>query len=390
MKNMLLSKIIMLLSFTAIFITCAKYKENPVGSEFFQRDDMGDEKSCMIYASPSDTFFHYSNVKTGGSSFLNIGAVQNHDIQAKSLIKFWTNSDTIKIDSASLTLYIHKFYGQNNGMFSCSIYQIAKQWYEDSLSINNYDDELQGEFIKDFTVFFNDTVKNISITLPSTLIQSWIDSTTIDDNHGLLFISNNSQFITEFYSSESDSNRPALQIYTPADTDSTYPGFIISPSEDIFIADGEFAADSDYLYLCNGVATRTLLFFDVSVIPEQATINKAYLNIYSDTTSAFPDWQDTYMISIFKTIDKTWPIPDVPLDSSAYTTISLNSDSASGDITLSVQQWTSKMEENYGLLLKGQYEYRNLDYRKIYNSKADTSKKPSLKIFYSIPPESGM
>ncbi|MFO7890268.1 MAG: DNRLRE domain-containing protein [bacterium] len=387
MKKKFLSEIILLLLIIILFITCAEYKKNPVGSEFFNSDEIGNVKTCVIYSSPSDTFFKYTNVKTGNSPYLNIGAVQNHNIKAKSLIKFQLDPDTTKIDSVSLTLYIHKFYEQHNGIFSCSIFKIAEQWDEDSLSMRNYSEGLQGEFITNFEVSVNDTVKSFTIPLPNDLVQSWSDSTTASKNHGLLFIPDNSQFITEFYSSEADSNQPELRMYTPTDTVSSYTEYFIKDIEDLFIAEGEFEATPDYLYISNGIATRSLLFFDVSVIPEQATINKAFVNIHSDVTAAFPAWQDTFLISIFETATEDWSMPDVPLDSLTYSTFLLDGDSALADITLSVQQWTSKTKENYGLLLKGRNEYINLDYRQLYSSKADSSKKPSLKIFYSLPPE---
>jgi len=391
MKKMSLIKILLLFFFTVIFITCAKYKKNPVGSEFFDRDNMGKEKSCLIYASASDTFFKYTNIKTGHSTYLNIGAVPDHNIQAKSLIKFYTYLDSAQVDSASLTLYIHRFYGTPTGTFSCSIYKITQSWEEDSLNIENYDGGLQGEFIKDFTVSFDDSVKSFTVSLPKTLVQSWFDSTTSDDNYGLMFIPNNFQFITEFYSSESDSNQPELTIYVPADTDTTDLKYNFPSSDDLFLAEGNFESDTDFLYLTNGIASRSLLFFDVSTIPEQATINRALLNVYSDTTAAFPNWQDKYNISVFKISADSWTVPLVPLDSSTYTIIALDStDSASANVTPYIQQWTLGMEENYGFLLKGINENTNLDYRRLYSSKADSSKKPSLKIFYSLPPEENL
>ncbi len=386
-------KILLLTVLSVMLITCVKYKKNPVGSDYFNEDEMGDEKSCIIYSAPSDTFFKNINIKTGISPFLNIGAVQNPNISAKSLIKFKTYTDTTQIDSASLTLYIHKFYGQNNGIFSCSIYEVAKQWDDDSLCVQNYESGFQGEYIKDFTVSLNDTIKSLSVSLPSALIQSWLDSTTAENNYGLLFVPNNTQFITEFYSSKADSNQPALEIFTTTEPDTAgnvYPSQIVAPTDDIFIPEGEFEPTSDHLFISNGLSLRVLMYFDVSEIPEQATINKAFLTVYSDTLSAFPDNQETFTVSIFHTLNQNWTLPDVQIDSVTYSSIPIKSDSASADLTSSVQNWTSNMIKNNGLLLMGRNEYMNLDYRKLYSSAADTSKKPSLKIFYSIPPEENL
>jgi len=387
-KILLLTILLTILSI--ILITCAKYKKNPVGSEYFNENKMGNEKSCIIYSAPSDTFFKNINVKTGISSFLNIGAVQNRNISAKSMIKIQFYPDTTQIDSASLTLFIHKFYGQNNGIFSCSIYKVAKQWDDDSLSAKNFEPGFQGEYIKDFTASLNDTIKSLAVSLPSDLVQSWLDSTTAENNYGLLFVPNNNQFITEFYSSEADSNQPMLKLYTSTEPDTAgnvYPSQIVAPTDDIFIPEGEFEPTSDHLFISNGLSLRVLMYFDVSQIPEKATINKAFLTVYSDTTSAFPDNQETFTVSIFHTLNQNWTLPDVQIDSVTYSRIPIKSDSASADLTSSVQNWTSRMIENNGLLLMGRNEYMNLDYRKLYSSAADSSKKPSLKIFYSIPPE---
>lgn len=390
MKKKFLFKTFFLLFLTILLITCAKYKKNPVGSEFFTQEDIGEEKSCVIYPSPSDTFFKYTDVRTGISPYLNVGALQNHTIKAKSLIKFQLYPDTVNIHSASLTLYIHKFYGQHTGIFTCSIFKIAEPWDEDSLSAKNYNESLQGELIKNFTVSVNDTLKSFTINLPKDLVQSWCDSTTGSENHGLLFISDNAQYITEFYSSEADSNQPELIIYTSEDTTQNYAFSLLEDREDLFIAEGDFEASPDYLYISNGIAIRSLLSFDVSAIPELATINRAFLNIHSDLTPNLPAWKDSMIISIFEIADANWVLPDIGLDSLTYSSIYLYSDSASADITLSVQRWTSQTVENYGLLLKGLNEYKNLDYRKLYSSTADSSKKPSLKIFYSLPPDENL
>jgi len=393
MNKNLLSKLILMTIFTVILITCAKYKKNPVGSEYFNENEMGDEKSCIIYPAPSDTFFKNKNIKTGISPFLSIGAVQKHNITAKSLIEFQFLPDTTQIDSAALTLYIHKFYGQNSGLFSCSIYKVTKDWDDDSLSAITYDQSYQGEYVKEFEVSLNDTIKSFSVSLPSALVQSWVDSTTAESNYGLLFIPNNTQFITEFYSSEADSNQPALEIYTATEPDTAgnvYPTNIVPPTNDIFIPEAEFEPTSDYLFISNGVSLRALMNFDVSQIPEQATINKAFLTVHSDTLAAFPDCQETFTVSIFEIANQNWTLPEVQIDSVTYSRIPINSDSSSADLTLSVQNWISKMKENNGLLLMGRNEYTNLSYRKLYSSTADTSKKPSLKIFYSIPPEENL
>lgn len=378
------------LGFFLVLTHCAKYEGNPVGADLFQRNDRGSEEYDVFQAATSDTFYH-THVPTGSSPYLYLG--QNSGNQTKTLLLFSDLPDSGTVDSAIVTLHTHRILGPTVGSFTASVHIITGEWEESEITWESFETSgFTGEEITTVEISADEISANndslaIVFSLPSSLVEAWMDTAVSPQNHGILITASSANFIVEFLSEDEDENSPSLTLHVTQDA--TQDTLVISPEEDTFIATTQLEPTSDRLFIANGTALRTLLFFNVvDSIPDDATINRALLTLYADTTQSFPDHAETFKILAHPVTDNSWPIPMVPYDSTKSLEGSIEGDSALINVTPMVQEWTSRAEENNGLLLLGKDEKKNLLRRVFYSTTADSFLQPRLEIFYSLPPSS--
>ncbi len=368
---------------------CAKYEKNAVGANFFQRDDRGSEEFLVFQAAPSDTFYH-TQIPTGSSPYLYLG--ENAEDQTRILLFFSDLPDSGRVDTAIVTLYTSRALGPATGIFSASVYRITDEWDESTITWDIFESSgLTGEEVATVDISADEIAANndslaIAFALPSSLVEAWMDTNVVPQNHGILISSSSAPFIVEFFSKNHAESKPILTLHVTQDA--TQDTLVISPEEDTFIATTQLDLTSDLLFIANGAALRSLLFFDVDTIPYDATINRALLTLYADTTQSFPDHSETFEIRAYPISNGSWPIPWVPYDTTRVLTGSIEGDSAVINITLLLQEWTSYSIENNGILLLGEDENENLLRRVFHSTSADSALRPKLEMFYSLPPSS--
>ncbi len=369
-----------------VFVQCSKNSKNPVGSKYLE--PRGTEKDTTFYASPLDTFYH-TDTKCGISSYLYLGETEN--VKAKSLIWFSSFPDSGIVDSAVVTLTPFEIIGPSSGTFSASVYLIKDDWDEYETTWETFDQQQVGNEIASFNldaaeISANPNSIDITFRLPVTTVQSWMDTATADDNYGIFISYDFSDFIVGF-KSRALTDGPKLDLYVSQDTTQLHE--TISPKQDAFIATSLQTERSDRIFIANGSALRSFLDFDVASIQEDATINRARIVLHVDTLLSVPDDSSTFYIYAYPVKNNvTWPISSVELDSAISALGTVSGDSATFNITSIVQNWTSGVSENYGLILKGSNELFNLYQRGFYSTDSDSFLQPSLEIFYTLPPSS--
>jgi hypothetical protein len=368
-----------------ILIHCGKNSQSPIGKAFIE--PRGAEKDTIFYTSLLDTFYH-ADVAAGISSYLYLGETDH--TKAKTLIWFSNFPDSGTVDSAFVTLTPYEIIGALSGTFSAFVYLVENNWDEYEITWELFDHDLTGNEITTFDLDASEINTNldsmtIQFDIPVEHIQSWMNTTTADNNYGILITYQLSNFIVGFYG-RGLSNGPKLDLHVTQDTTQHEE---IVPLKDAFIATSLQTENPDRLYIQNGSALRTFLDFDVTLIPEDATVNRALLFLHSDTLLSIPDNSESFYILAYPVKNMTtWPITTIVYDTANYVSGTAIGDSATFNITSIVQDWTSGVKENFGLMLKGNNEYFNLHQRAFFSTTVDSVLQPCLKIYYTEPPSS--
>ncbi|MBN1892842.1 DNRLRE domain-containing protein, partial [bacterium] len=141
--------------------------------------------------------------------------------------------------------------------------------------------------------------------------------------------------------------------------------------------------------VANGYAVRTFLRFDsLSTLDSSATVNRALLTLHPDSSAGFRDGVSFNLYAY----PLSGPFTDAAGAVFDSTSISLGTPGEGGteiNCTALVQEWIAGLRPNNGFLITGTLESVDPWLRLFYSSQADSSFRPSLEIFYSLPPRSG-
>ncbi len=382
-----------LLALLLIGVVCSKFEKNPVGAQFFQRDNWGSE-NVLRQVVQQDTFYK-SHTPAGASHALFVG--ETRGTRSISFLQFTSLPDSGIVDSAFVKLYTRDHIGGITGNFQATVHAVTQPWDESTLTRDTYNAGMIGDVLDTLTFSIDDLVAEndsmeVSFRLPPDLVQNWMDSTRANENQGLVIQTSepDTGFIVEFFSYEegnATTRRPKLTLY--AHHDSTTAIYIKYPSDDTFIADSDIEGTPNHLFVGNGSVLRTLIRFPVDVIDRAATINRAQLTLFSDTTLSFPDNSQTMGISSCTIESGAWPLTEVGFDTLYALSNSITGDSTVINITMFVQKWTSENGENMGIILVGQNEIDTFTRRAFYSTASPIeSRRPKIEIFYTLPPSS--
>jgi len=390
-----------LLTLIGIFLLfqCTKKKGNPVGSGFYQRANIGTEADTSMVSTPADTFFQ-TTVITGESPFLYVG--QANDIDAMALIKFHVEVDSGIVDSGTVTIYPDDLFdGTAAGISTISVHEITGEWDEATVTWENFTNSgLLGNEIATFNldgigIEDNPDTMSVSFQLPIQLLQTWADTATADLNFGFALKCNTNDYITRFYSDEYSLNLsklPVLSVYFSYTTDTTKTTYSVNALDDAFIANKTIAPRQDRLIITDGTGYKSALYFDVNAIPADATINGAFLTLYTDTLLSFPFHESIYTVTAYRLLESPWDFDNMAYDSTMGLGGFVGEDSLSLNLSFFVQSWTVGDMENHGIILKSADEKFNLYERAFISTTPDVPedslRRPKLHIYYSLPPSS--
>jgi len=376
----------LLLAFSLIlFSQCEKNIGSTVGADFYNKA-MGIIMPPITMGVMDTTYT--ASVPTGSSKYLYLGTYNKR--KAVSFFRFTGLPDSVQIDSAIFTIRINRTYGELPADMLPDAYLLNYQFDENTFTWQDFRDLNPIAEKLDIQPYKTTCDSIISFLLPPAIVESWADTNKADLNYGfaLTYDEPDTGFIFEIYSQNYisyDNLNPYLMLRAHID-DSSYT-YTVTPFDVSVIEPDQ--DNSGYFTIGNGSGTRSLLFFSVDSIPEDATINTALLTIYADTTGSFPDNSESFLLRFYPVTDHNWPIPDVPYDTTRYSNPELpaHSDSLTINLTPFVQEWTSGKSENNGLIFMGASEGTDIMQRKFFDSSAAPEKRPSIKIFYTLPPK---
>jgi len=360
---------------------------NLIGIDHYQNRFNTTPHHCMLPAAGSDTSYQ-AVVATGSGPYLFVG--ESDEITCMSLILFDIDPDSNVLDSATVTLQLIDVIGTSSSQFALNIHILQTPWEESDTEWGAFSSAYLGE--PDSTVILTiselpDDTTDVSFRfhLPLPWIKHWQDTLDAIPNYGMAFTTDAS-FIAVFGSAES-SDQPLLSVYSHAEGDTSVIDRHTYPMHDVFIPGTFQESTSDFLYVSNGLGFRSLLYFDISSIPETATINQAQIHLKQDSTLTFPHWNAGSNLSLtcVSVTETPWPFPEIPYDS-LYTGYGLAyGDSAVINITTLVQLWSSGEKQNHGVMIKGTSEAYDISGAAFYTTASDSLNRPFLELYYSVP-----
>jgi hypothetical protein len=146
----------------------------------------------------------------------------------------------------------------------------------------------------------------------------------------------------------------------------------------------------DTLLVCaNGFPSRTFLRFDLSAVPQEASIIRAQLNLTLDIAASSFDSMTVMCFGLTEAISGYATAHGTA--GSGSTTLSYASKQDAPDVAMDVtplvQPQVSNLVSNYGLVVRSANEKIDLDFAVIASSRGDSADAPRLQLQYIVPPE---
>jgi hypothetical protein len=378
--------------------SCTSDKPLPSGFENLQRTYKGELK--VLELTPTASGGYWEEPAAGGQASLLLG--KHGDAQSFALIQLtnYTSLDTANVQSAKVYLRQSGRYGTGAG-FTVTAHQVLSTWTEDTVVWSTIKDQYdKSTAITSFTVANADTGW-LSFDLPAATVNNWMTNTS--SNYGLLLDFSDASFMAEFVSSDASSYMGyASVVYKTkagvVDTIATYISYDASLLQNLTATPAKtLERDKDRLQINNATGYRSLLRFDVSAIPRNATIHQALLSLYVDKTASDTDSSGVAIYADAVVNDSTWNPTTIALDTlatypQAYAyddveKVEFSTSTAIAAMSAVVQNWALSSPPNYGMVLYGS---AGLDgqWVSLYSGKDQPAFKPVLKITYSLPPSS--
>jgi len=301
-------------------------------------------------------------------------------------VKEAINDNSIIIKSASIEMFPDYRYGDENASFDFHVNKITSDW--NSLEFTKYDlSSLQYDDVDLKTGLQNEGDSLITFDFDKDLTLAWMKLAADgiqEENYGVIFnYTSETDKILGFpgIGSVSDSVLSKLKIIieVPNKFSDTLS---IHVTSDIHVVNGELPQSAnESLIVQGGIPVYSKMYFDLSLLPNYAIINKATLKLFVDnsetqmgTTSFSPlvlQLLDDYENNEIGTVTS----PKVIGIDSTKTYYS-------GDITSFVQYWVTK--ENNGVMFTFYDETANVNKLAIYSPKiSDAELRPYLEIIYT-------
>jgi len=399
-----MKKIVIILSIGLFLLNCTNNKPLPNGYDLLERENKTGVMPAVTLK-PTHMARYWKTPITGGYTTLLLG--QSMEVQASILLQC---RNLIKIDttqtlvSATLKLYGAWLFGEDS-LMAVDMHRVNVSWDENSVLFADVADGYDADPVAHAEFTFH---KDGWVDLPINNIefmQEWISDSYKSDLtiNGLLLKSTNNS-TAEFVSADASANPAYIEILTENvdgnnDTtkaflshDATLLKFMTSEEENVL---QEFPQS---LRVGNASGYSSLIKFDVSAIPAQATIHRALLKFYIDEESSLTKTDASMFISAARIGgDSLWQPTTIEIDSStmpAYDeassvneTFAFDGATSAQAVSRIVQDWVSREETpNYGFLIMPRYPGEDFQEIALKTGATDSLFSPTLEITYSLPP----
>lgn len=335
------------------------------------------------------------------------------DITAVTLLNFAFLPDTLgnltieDLKSAKLTLYPDRYaFGDTlSGNYGFDIYRVNRRWTPDSttydslmISPANYFDPIKiGTY--DGRINLKDTIDPINIELPYDMIIDWLKTEMVLDtakntmvpkripNWGLAFIPKDNSTVINRFEASAPAKALASKItieYLNRTLDSTVLLNLISGVDVTFLSTS--VPDTSEIVVQNGLNYWTKLDFDMSMIPRFSGIHKAQLEFTLD-----PSRSRHGNVPLDSIISLALFENDLKSSFFDYTGGRLSGTNTYQFPSItSVSQYMNKYGGKFSLVLHPNSivnQSRELERLTFFGfNHPDTTKRPMLKIIYSLNP----
>lgn len=387
------NKIIVLFLFSIGLLFFAGCNDSPtdLGSDYLNQDGIEvikfDTSQDSMYQHITPFKYVYS---LASSSYDLLGSSEN--ITSKLLLKFiFAFPDSVKEDILNNNLIIKESwvemvkqysFGDSTAYFDYDVFKVNNYWSSlfsaDSLSKLGYENT---DYSYDHKIE-NDTLYKFGID--NSIVIPWLQNysdTSIGNNNGILLSPKQGTnriigFIGYNYYAIND---PRLKIVfeKPGVYADTITGFI---SSDISLVLGELPnVGSENVPIQSSLSGELKVFFDLSVLPKDVTINSANLSFTVDSAYTKTGSVYTNSLKVYLFTDST----DITVSSSYISVLDRNDSKFTGSITDMVRA-IHNGTENQGFLVKASSDLDGVETFALKGSHAsDVTKRPKLEIVYS-------
>lgn len=381
------SRTIILVSFMSCTLLQSCIRENAL-----QVQEPILEVKKIIISPPALATSAAAPLNTGLSPYLFLGQADGK--LASLLISFSAFPDSLlSVDSAEVFIPAFRSFGDTTAQFEASAHKIIAPWQEADVNFNSFANAFDAAEIGRTTVVAADT-DTVRIKIDPNVVTQWAHDP--ENNFGLLLQPLGPTFMKRFSSINSTRNAPWLKIsYQDSSGSGALRTAEVIPLHDAFIFETLQAPEEGPLYVANGLAARSLLRFDLSAIPQGATVNRAVLNLTVDHAHSYLDSLEGIVFSMYPVIEETSNALTTAIDSSRVLSLQLGVvvDSTK---TLSirfqesgrpnqVQFWSFGTDENHGLVLRPAFGGQDLWRVAFFGATSDSTKSPQLVVEYTPP-----
>jgi hypothetical protein len=286
----------------------------------------------------------------------------------------------LQVISAKVELTKNYTYGSANASFDYSVHKVNSNWgadfTSDSLAALSFDaNDLS------FNKTFTDSLNTFSIS--SEIALSWLKSyadTNLPHDKGIyLKSSSNAEKIVGFQAlSQEDVPIPYLKIILEKvgvyrDTLSFFS------SLDLSIISGSIAdVGAENLAIQSGLNSRVQLFFDLSKLPKEASINSAQLTLTLDTLKTITGSSYANSLSVYYITDSS----NLKIDSTFFLSLNRDKNTFTGSIT---SLFTVIKNNNQGLMIYAGDQLNGVELFAIKgSSNSSFAERPKLQINYTV------
>ncbi|MGA9115851.1 MAG: DNRLRE domain-containing protein [Bacteroidota bacterium] len=301
---------------------------------------------------------------------------------------FFPNRDTITVLSARLRLRAVTWTGTGNLTFT--VHKVTSAWSQTAARWDSLPSYEEAVVRGTGSVGTAPDTQQVWIPLDTALVREWLRPATFTQYGVILVPGAGSTLIRGFHSFDYDSTGfyPALEVIARGSSGGVTDTALYFRGIDTFVGNVDPPPSAPGLFFVQaGVAWRAALQFDLSFIPEGATVHSSRLELFWDRAASAVNRfsADTAVIGyvIRSATD--------PKNFSSQGTTGEPADSAFVfDLRNAAQSWVNR--PNYGLLLRhGSYtEFSSFDRYAFFGHDAPTARlRPSLRLRYSTERRAG-
>lgn len=375
--------------FTLLVAGCDLASDNPAGFEYTGRGPSA-VLTDTLYATGADTTWSVP-LPLRHSDRLLVGRFEG--FSAVTLMRFDELPGDAVIQEAALTFQRRTTFTsvEDPGALIVDIQPVTSPWDSTWTGADLASLTLDPP-VDNFSLTFDAESDTVGFAVPSALVQSWVDDPMAARLGLALTTLPTAPWFVTLYSDESSTSssgrRPRLRIrYAPAGGGSSRIETVFA-GLDLSLVTFENTPPPDELWLARGASYRTLLTFDISGIPPEATINRAVLQlgIIPGTALGAPLG---LAVALPATRDP-WAVPPLDMVESGTSTFAVSvaeeDSTAAIVVTGPFSELIAGVDRDRGLLLFTANEFAGVGLIRLRDSTAPIDERARLEVVYSVPP----